>query len=131
MLDANSRSAIEALLVRYATAADERDAAQMESCFTPDVTADYGEQIGKFASRQELVGHLTAMLGGCGPTLHFISNIVLTPVDGGIKSKCYTHAVVWVPGMEAPMRTAGTYEDLIVEGGDGWRIKRRIYTTVA
>jgi|KBSSwiStaDraftv2_1062776.scaffolds.fasta_scaffold192596_3 hypothetical protein len=131
MVDAETQFAIEALQRRYATAADTRDAELLSTCFTEDVKANYGEQIGQFDSREGLVGHLSAMLGACGPTLHFITNTVLEPVAGEIKAKSYTHAVVYIPGMDAPLRTAGTYDDLLVKTSGGWQIKERVYTGIA
>ena len=124
------RQEIEALLLRYATAADARDAVMLASCFTEDVRADYGPQIGKFEGRAALVGHLQAMLSGCGPTLHFISNVVVSGHGEVITSRCYTHAVVHLPGVEAPLRTAGTYDDRLHRTQDGWRIADRVYSPV-
>lgn len=125
--------AIEALLLRYATAADTRDFAMLASCFTDDVTADYGADIGRFAGREALVGQLAAMLGACGPTLHYISNVTIGGGEQGaeVQARCYTHAVVHVPGVEAPIRTAGTYDDRLRRTDAGWQIAGRVYTPVA
>lgn len=130
-LSAEDERTIVALLTAYATAADTRDAALLESCFTADVTADYHEPIGQFATRDVLVGGLMAMLGQCGPTLHFVANPVIRAQGGGAVSRCYTHAVVHIPGMDQPIRTAGIYDDELVRDAAGWRIARRVYTPVA
>ena len=130
-LSLEEQRAIEALLMRYATAADSRDAALLASCFTEDVRADYGSQIGKFEGRAALVGHLQAMLGACGPTLHFISNVVLSGHGEAISSRCYTQAVVHLPGAETPLRTAGIYDDRLRRTQDGWRIATRVYSPIA
>jgi ketosteroid isomerase-like protein len=123
--------AIEALLVRYATAADQRDISLLASCFTDDVRADYGPVMGQFEDRAALVANLEAMLGACGPTLHYVSNFVLSPEGDQIRSRCYTHAVVHLPGADAPLRTAGTYDDRLRRTSDGWQIAERVYTAVA
>tara|TARA_B100001057_G_C22488509_1_gene809266 strand:- start:310 stop:735 length:426 start_codon:yes stop_codon:yes gene_type:complete len=130
-LSVQDRQAIEALLIRYATAADARDAAMLASCFTADAKAEYGEPIGSFDSRAELVGGLMAMLANCGETLHYISNVVIEPTKSGAATHCYTHAIVHVPGMDQPMRTAGTYADQLICGDGGWRIAQRVYRGVA
>lgn len=122
--------AIEAVLVRYATAADERDAALLATCFTEDVQADFGH-IGRFEGREALVGHLATMLASCGPSLHFVGNFTFIAEGDGVKSRCYTHAVVYRPGNDQPLRTAGTYDDRLRRTGDGWRIYSRIYTHLA
>jgi ketosteroid isomerase-like protein len=130
MLPHDDQRAIEALLIRYATAADTRDTQLLASCFTEDVRADYGAAIGRFEGRDALVGHLETMLGACGPTLHYISNIVVTGVGNEARSRCYTHAVVRIAGVEAPIRTAGTYDDRLRREADGWRITDRTYSAV-
>jgi 3-phenylpropionate/cinnamic acid dioxygenase small subunit len=127
----DDQRAIEALLIRYATAADMRDAPLLTSCFTEDVRADYGDAIGRFNGRDALVGHLAAMLGTCGPTLHYIGNVVLAGEDDEIRSRCYTHAVVHIPNVEAPIRTAGVYDDRLRRTADGWRIADRTYSAIA
>ena len=123
--------AIESLLVRYAKAADQRDAAMLATCFTEDVQADYGPPIGRFDAREALVSHLVAMLVPCGPTLHYVGNFTFTADGEGVRSHCYTHAVVYLPGNDQPIRPAGICEDRLRRTDDGWRIFSRIYTPIA
>lgn len=130
-MNIDQQRGIEAVLLRYATAADTRDKALLANCFTPDVKADYGDQIGRFESRDALVAHLSNMLSACGPTLHYISNIVLAQTASGVKSRCYTQAVVTLPGVEVPIRTAGFYEDDLIETSEGWKICMRVYRGIA
>ena len=131
VLSPEDQLAIETLLIRYATAADTRDIIMLASCFTEDVHADYGASIGKFDNRASLIGQLQTMLGGCGPTLHFISNVVAAQDGETSKVRCYTHAIVHVPGLEAPIRTAGIYDDRLRRTAAGWQIAARVYTTIA
>ncbi|MBW7652352.1 nuclear transport factor 2 family protein, partial [Anoxybacillus sp. ST4] len=128
MLPLEDQRAIEALLLRYATAADARDMSLLASCFTDDVRADYGEGIGRFEGRDALIGQLSAMLDACGPTLHYISNIVASGDGEGARVRCYTQAVVRLPGQEVPLRTAGTYDDRLRRTDGVWRIAERVYT---
>ena len=74
MITLETQREIETLMAAYATATDTRDLALLTACCTAEVKADYGENIGRFEDRCALVGHLSAMLGACGPILHFISN---------------------------------------------------------
>lgn len=131
MIDLETRREIDDLLIRYATAVDARDLDLLESCFTEDVQADYPGMFGKLVSRKALLEALGAMLDACGPTLHYISNVQAREEGPEIRSRCYTQAVVMLPGQDAPVRTAGTYEDRLVKTGDGWRISERSYVALA
>ena len=130
-ITAQDERAISALLLQYATAADTRDRAMLEGCFAPDIKADYGDPIGSFSSRDEIVEGLLAMLSNCGETLHFITNITLRPDGADIAALCYTHAVVRLPGMDEPVRTAGTYTDRFTRVDGEWRIAERTYRGIA
>jgi ketosteroid isomerase-like protein len=130
MMAIDDQREIEALLLRYATAADTRDRALLESCFTEDVRADYGRPIGRFDTRAALVAALEATLGACGATLHFVTNKELSEQGEAVAVRSYTHAVVYPPGAEAPRRTAGIYDDRFVRTPAGWRIAERHYTGI-
>jgi hypothetical protein len=130
MLDTEQTRAIEELINRYATAVDMRDAALLASCFTSDLKADYGEQLGRFDRRDAFVAHFIGMLTALGPTLHYMTNMVAQPSAGGAKVRTYTQAVVTLPGDAGVIRTAGLYDDVLVETPEGWKIKERVYTTV-
>lgn len=123
--------AIAAVLNRYAAAADQRDRASLESCFTAGVSASYGPQIGDFDDRAGLIDGLMSMLGGCGATLHFITNVIAAGGTDGAKVRSYTQAIVHIAGLDAPIRTAGIYEDHFVKEDGTWRIDRRKYLPVA
>lgn len=128
MLEIGDERAIHHRLLQYAVAADTRDRNLMEACFTADLVADYGAGIGRFTRRADLVDRLMTMLGGLGPTLHFVTNIMVDAAQRGARARSYTQAVILLPGNPEPIRSAGTYDDLLVPGPDGWRISERIYT---
>lgn len=125
-----TQRAAEELLHRYATAADSRDWALLATCFSTAIDADYGPPIGSFTARDDLVARLQGLLSTFGPTLHFISNVVARPDGDGLSVRSYTHAVLRIQGAEAPVRTAGIYEDYCVQESDGWKIARRRYIPV-
>jgi len=129
-LTLNDQFAIQSLMHAYATAADTRDQALLADCFVESATAEYGD-LGKWACRADIVSGLGGMLASCGPTLHYVSNIVAWAEGKGAVVRCYTHAVVHVPGLDQPVRTAGIYDDELVRDGDAWRIASRRYTAVA
>ena len=70
---------------------------------------------------------------------HVISNLVLEPVEGGVKGSAY--ATVFdvasrgytrsnnPAGAKPPVvNHTGTYDDLLVKTRQGWRFKRRVFT---
>lgn len=66
-----------------------------------------------------------------GPTYHRLSNFVID-VNGDMATvRTYVHAVLMVtPGDNAPwVDVIGEYDDELVNGPDGWRIRRRVTNT--
>ncbi len=122
--------AIVALHNAYAAAADTKDRALLDTCFAQGATADYGE-LGAFATREALMDGVMGLVAHVGTTLHFMSNFTIRADGEGALSRCYTQAVVNVPGLDAPVRTAGIYDDRLVRENGEWRIAHRVYTTVA
>jgi hypothetical protein len=125
-LSLEDERAIIAVLTAYATAADGKNRALLETCFAESVTADYGP-LGAFGSRDAVM----TLVGQCQATLHFMSNFVIAADGDDAIARCYTQAVVNLPGVDAPVRTAGIYDDRLVREGTAWRIARRTYTAVA
>jgi 3-phenylpropionate/cinnamic acid dioxygenase small subunit len=120
-------TAIERLLVRYATAIDTRDWALLRTCFADGLRADYGD-IGTWTSAEELVAFMDAAHVGFGATHHMLTNIVVA-VDGErATSRCYVHAVLVLaddPGTW--FDTIGQYDDVLTRTADGWRIAERTF----
>ena len=119
--------AIERLLVRYATAVDDRDWELLRSCFTEDLRADYGD-IGSWSSAAELTTFMDAAHLGFGTSHHMLSNLVVE-VDGDVASaRCHVHAVLTL--LDDPLvwfDTIGSYADRVVLTADGWRIAERTF----
>lgn len=120
------RLEIQDLLVRYATALDDRDWKRLATCFLPDAVADYGtmgEHVG-YATIEKLC---RSALEGLDASQHFVSNFEIT-IDGDTAhSRCYLMAQhVRESAPDGPhWILAGTYRDALVRSPDGWRIERR------
>lgn len=82
---------IEAGLIRYAHACDQRDWAAFESVFAPDAIADYAGEF-QLQGREAIVDNIRAHLGGCGPTQHMLGNFVIATAGKSADSNCYIRA---------------------------------------
>ena len=128
-LTPQDEQAIAKVLVRYATAIDTRDWPLLTSCFTADVQADYGD-FGAWRDAATLTAFMAQVHADVGPTLHRLSNIVVTAAGEGASVRSYVDAVLVVGGPGEAHRVAGVYDDRLVRAPDGWRIAERRYTTV-
>lgn len=120
------RSAIIALLNRYADACDRRDWALFEQVFTPDVTGDYGPGYQR-PDRAAIIASIQSNLGGCGPTQHLLGNYDVA-VDGDrATSTCRVRAYHCGSANEPELfyECFGRYEDELLRTPDGWRITHR------
>ena len=63
-------------------------------------------------------------------TLRFVINIIIKQDAGHVRTRSYTHAVVHRPGAEAPLRTAGIYDDRILRTSGGWPVAERVYASI-
>ena len=120
--------AIVAVLVRYATAIDRRDWDLFGTCFTHDVEADYGD-IGSWRGRTALVEYMARGHAPIGPTLHRLTNFVITGDNRCAHATSYVDALLLRPQPGVALRRAyGLYEDRLIHEADGWRICRRTFT---
>ncbi len=128
--DEATRSAVGEVLVRYATGIDRRDWPLFRTCFTEDCEADYGD-IGVWHGVDEITDWMAQMHEPCGHTLHRITNVVVSAIDGGrVRARCYVDALVLGPDNQSGARANGYYDDELVDTTQGWRIARRRYTMV-
>lgn len=123
--------AIRAVLDRYAAGIDRKDWDLFASCFTDDVTADYGKN-GQYAGRDGFVDAFDHMhRDPVGATLHRITNHDIT-VDGDTAHAIsYFDAVLRVEhkGFQL-LHVIGTYTDDLRRGDDGWRISNRVAESI-
>jgi len=129
------RQDVADVLVRYATGIDGRDWDLFRSCFTEDCAADYGD-IGAWHGADEITAWMREVHEACGPTLHRITNIVVTATDGDggggdrVTARSYVDGLVMFPDGQAGTRADGYYDDELVATGEGWKIARRRFTAV-
>jgi hypothetical protein len=124
------RHAVIDVLHRYAEALDHRDWGLLDEVFLADATADYGT--GALVGRDAIVGSITDLLGGCGPSQHLLGNFQVS-IDGEhARSVCRIRVFHVGAGAKAslePFECFGEYRDELRRGRDGWRTARREMTT--
>lgn len=112
-------------LSRFARAMDARDWGALNTIVLEDATADIGT--GPLDNRAELIAHMRAFLDDCGPTQHFLGN-VLVDVDGDLAtSKAYVSDVHLGTGDMAHLTfsTLGEYHDQWKRVDEVWRMTHR------
>ena len=119
----------------YTTALDTRDWALLESCFTPDGDADFGNLagVGVLDSPQALVDLCRSALQDLQATQHLQGNFVVD-VDGDTaQASCYIQANHFLDGAPGGnvFSVWAKYRDRFVRTGDGWKIKHRNLDTIA
>lgn len=130
MLSHDDERQITATLTRYATGIDSRDWALLATCFTDDAHGDYGA-FGQFRSGREIVDFMRPAHEDMGPTLHRLSNMVISGDGDRATARTYVDALLTAkdPAGETH-RGIGVYDDELVRTTDGWRISRRKFTPV-
>lgn len=123
------RQDISDLLIRYATGIDRRDWPLFRTVFTPDCHCDYGE-IGVWDGVEAITEFMDVAHAGAGHLLHRITNQVID-VDGD-RATTRSYVDVWVMAADnaSGVNASGFYDDEIVRTDDGWRIARRVFTSV-
>ena len=120
---------IAELLVRYATAIDQRDWPVFHTVFTTGCDLDYGA-FGRWHSADEVTSSMKLAHERMGPTLHRISNIAIE-VDGArATARAYVDALLLAPGGRGGRDIIGYYDDELVRGDNGWQIATRRFTGV-
>ena len=117
----DDREAIREGLAALAAALDDRDWDALRAVFTADATG-YGS-----TGVEDIVAHVRAHLGGCGPTQHLLGNQRID-VDGD-RARSLTYARVYHRGagsrQDSFFECMGEYDDRWVRTGTGWRLSRR------
>ena len=117
--------AVQAVLVRYASALDTRDWARLRTCFTPDAVASY-ESIGDVVGYEAIEALVRRVLGPLAATQHIVSNVEVAFDGGRATTRCNLQSM---HVRETPSGdnfiVAGVYTDELHRTPDGWRIARR------
>ena len=124
-VDADNAQITE-VLVRYATGIDSKNWPLFRSCWADEVDIDYGE-LGAFTDPDALTDLFAQIHGSMGPTYHRLSNFVIDTDGDTATARTYVHAVLMVtPDDDGPWVDAiGHFDDELMRGPDGWRIRRR------
>jgi 3-phenylpropionate/cinnamic acid dioxygenase small subunit len=120
------RARIEAVLMAYTTALDERDWPALEDVFTAEASADYGV-VGQFHGREAVVAVVRDFLQRCGSTQHLLGNIRTNVQGDEAQARCYiqaTHAGIG-EHLGQTMTLWGEYRDRLERRAQGWRIVHR------
>ncbi|MHC8380490.1 nuclear transport factor 2 family protein [Pseudomonas sp. LB3P14] len=121
---------IAAIIVRYGTAIDTRDWTLFRSCFTADFRGDY-KAFGSWNSCEEITEAMQQMHESVGPTLHRMSNIVVTAIAGAATARTYVDAILSPKQAEGSFHQGiGYYDDELVKIQGDWKIRCRRFTSV-
>jgi hypothetical protein len=128
------RAEIRDVIVRYGWAIDTKDWALLDTCFTADAEVDYSSNPGgKKGPYRQVRSWLEKMLSAFPVTQHLMSNIDVQ-LDG---DRAVARTMVTNPQGAAtsagPLHffyVGGRYYDAFVRTPEGWRIAKRVETTL-
>lgn len=116
------------LTVRYATAIDTQQYSLLTSVFTQDAHIDYGI-VGQWTGGAEIAQFMEAAHVGAAHTIHRMTNQAIA-IDGDTATiRTYVDALILMEDGSGA-NPVGYYDDHAVHTAGGWRIDRRIYTSV-
>jgi hypothetical protein len=130
----SDRTEIHDVIVRYGWAIDTKDWALLDTCFTDDAFVDYSSNPGgKVGPYREVRGWLEKVMSAFPVTQHLMSNI--DAVVDGDRATCRTMVTnpQGAATKEGPLHfffVGGRYDDELVRTADGWKIARRVETTL-
>jgi SnoaL-like domain len=125
-----SRASPANVLYQYAAAFDVPDRALLEECFTEDavmrIEVPPVRRAATRRGRESIVTAFSRGLHGNRPTLrHLLTNVAVElRSERSAVSMCYL-TVLSVEKDAIVVAAFGTYDDVLVEAGDGWRLQRR------
>jgi 3-phenylpropionate/cinnamic acid dioxygenase small subunit len=116
------------VLVRYATGIDTKNWPLFRTCFTDDVRADYGADVGSWDGVDGITEYMTVMHAEMVDTKHRLTNFVIEIDGDSATASTYVHAVLVVTNDPLTWyEPVGRYEDRLVRTDEGWRISHRVY----
>lgn len=128
---ADDRQAIVDLTVAYCWAIDGNRWDDLDAVFTPDAHAELGRSCDGLPA---IKSRIEEALGPLDDSQHMVTNHQVTvSADGATGTcRCYFHAqhVRRAAAGGANFIVAGRYEDEVVRTSDGWRIARRVLTSM-
>jgi 3-phenylpropionate/cinnamic acid dioxygenase small subunit len=130
----SDRAEIHDVIVRYGWAIDTKDWDLLDTCFTADAYVDYSSNPGgKEGPYTQIRSWLEKMMSAFPVTQHLMSNIDVQ-LDG---DRATARTMVTNPQgaatRDGPLHfffVGGRYDDEFVRTADGWRIAKRVETTL-
>jgi hypothetical protein len=129
-LSTDDKMAVIEVLLRYATAIDQRHWDLFTTCFTKDADLDYGE-VGRWHDASTFTAFMSAGISKLGQTMHRMSNFVVAGEGDRAWARSYVDAV------RLPAKPGGVilqnlawYDDRLVRQAEGWKISQRRLTPV-
>lgn len=127
--DCRDRADISDVLLRYATGIDCRDWATFRTVFTDDCVLDYGE-IGSFTGVDAITEFMEQSHAMAGHTMHRLTNMVIAVAGDRATARTYVDGLILAPDNASGVNAVGIYDDDLTRTEFGWRIARRVFTTV-
>lgn len=124
------RQAVKDVTIAYCWALDRHEFDRLSEVFLPDATARLGDE--ECDGIDAIIARVTRALGPLDDSQHIISNHEVA-IDGDTAtSRCYLHAqhVRRTADGGPNFVVAGRYEDRLERTPAGWRIRRRVLTTM-
>ena len=118
--------AIHQLLAWYGHCLDDEEFDRLAEVFTPDATVFFvGRDRPPIEGIAAIVDFFT---GAAGSSAHHVSNIVVRAERGDVHVKSKFFVPYTRPEHDVHRWYGGTYDDVVIETDDGWRIRRRLVT---
>ena len=128
------RAEIHDVIVRYGWAIDTKDLALLDTCFTADAEVDYSSNPGgKEGPYQQIRSWLEKMISAFPVTQHLMSNIDVQLAGDTATCRTMVTNPQGAATREGPLHffyVGGRYDDDFVRTPEGWRIARRVETTL-
>jgi hypothetical protein len=125
MLSLQDEHDIKVVLHQYITGIDTKNAKLIHDAFADEIEADYAPHL-KYKTNAEVAHDMDVIHQAVGPTLHRLTNIVITPSGEGAAVRAYVDAVLMsIDGKKTLVEAQGYYDDVLVKIGGKWKIKKR------
>ena len=117
---------IETVLLRYASALDNKQYDRLREVFIPEATANY-VGLAECKGLDSIIELVSGVLDRCGPTQHLLGNVQADVHGNEATATCYLQAIhVGLGEYADQLHTVwGEYRDRLVKTEAGWRISHR------
>jgi 3-phenylpropionate/cinnamic acid dioxygenase small subunit len=130
----SDRAEINDVIVRYGWAIDTKDWALLDTCFTEDAFVDYSSNPGGKAGPYTSVrSWLERVMSAFPVTQHLMSNVDITLDADRARVRTMVTNPQGAATRAGPLHfffVGARYDDDFVRTSDGWRIARRVETTL-